>query len=192
MRKNDDNRRILALDFAFAIAVLPQRDGNDPVFVGLFPFDSGIDEALRMVGGIQLRNNDRVIRPLKPPHEFIGILRWSFRSCLCGAGFFPADQDSGGNGVGRNALRWSEVRDQRHGARFGRPNDFPLCPCASTAYTAKPALPEFKTLVKLSFAVAWSPRPSFNVGCKGSLEIVWKTRFESGPALSARCTSILP
>jgi hypothetical protein len=75
--------------------------------------------------------------------------------------------------------------------RLGRPKDFPLCPCARTMYTAKPATPECR-LVKVSVVVACCARSSFNVGCKGNSEIVWKASSEFGPERSARCTSILP
>ena len=64
MGQHVNDGRILALDFALAIAVLPERNGNNPVLVGLFLFDCCVDETLCGIGGVQLCNHNRIFRTL--------------------------------------------------------------------------------------------------------------------------------
>ena len=45
MRQHINNRRIVTLDLAFAISILPERDGNNPVLVALFPLNACISES---------------------------------------------------------------------------------------------------------------------------------------------------
>ncbi len=126
MRQDINNLRVVAFDFPFTISILPERYGNNPVLVALFPLDSGVSEAIRCVGGFHLRHQHRLIHALQSAHDLIRILCLSVCSCWDNAGWLPCKRDPGGHRLCRKLLRGGQIRNQRHGNAIGQAKGLPI------------------------------------------------------------------
>src|SRR5579859_5097001 len=108
-------RRILALDLAFATAVLPERHRRDPVLVAFLPLHGAIDHHHRLIACGQLPDHRGVARAFLPAHDAPDVLRGDARFPLRWPALVPADPDAVRNGFELHALWSGQRQHQRDG-----------------------------------------------------------------------------